>query len=94
MDLRKRLGLEAATNHEPMNVIMRFGSELLSLEVDSVGDVLACSKTMLLAAPPTLAGHWKDICQQVLQMEKGLMLAVSIEKIFGFNSSKKNEENA
>ncbi len=92
MNLRTRLGIGEVPDSKPMNVIIRYGQELLSLEVDSVGDVLPCSKSMLLVAPPTLEGHWKNICQKVLQMNKGLMLVVSIEKIFGFNVRNENGE--
>lgn len=86
MNLRERLGLPQFESDDAMNVIINYEGELLSLEVDSVGDVLPCSESMLLSAPPTLEGGWREICENVLQMKQGLMLGVSIRKIFGFSS--------
>lgn len=90
MNLRERLGLPESESDDSMNVIINYGGELLSLEVDSVGDVLPCSQSMLLSAPSTLEGSWREICENVLQMKEGLMLGVSIEKIFGFSGQRAN----
>ena len=94
LNLRRKLGLEDSSLESRMNVIVNYRDELLSLEVDSVGDVLPIAKHLILAAPPTLEGLWKESCQSVVQLEKGLLIIIEIEKIFGFQDSKKQGEIA
>jgi purine-binding chemotaxis protein CheW len=84
IDLRKKIGISASDSQNPMNVIINYGGDLLSLEVDSVGDVLPVAKSMLLTSPPTLNGFWKETCENVVQLERGLLIIINIQKVFGF----------
>jgi|GEM_PF-446495 len=88
LSLRRRLGLEDEAVESRMNVIVNFRDELLSLEVDSVGDVLPIAKHLILGAPATLEGSWRECCQSVVQLEKGLLVVIDIEKIFRIRDTK------
>ena len=91
VNLRNKLGFERFDSETRMNVIVILNDELLSLEVDSVGDVLPFSKNRILSSPPTLEGLWRDTCQAVVQLEKGLLIILNIQKVFGISEHKKRE---
>ena len=93
VNLRAKLGLHVLEAKTCMNVIVNFNEELLSLEADSVGDVLPFAKHLVLPAPPTLDGLWRETCEGVVQMEKGLLIIINVAKIFGFADAHKRKSN-
>jgi purine-binding chemotaxis protein CheW len=92
VNLRRKLGFEDGDPESHMNVIIDLEGELLSLEVDSVGDVLPVSRGRLLAPPPTLDRAWQESCENVVQLEEGLLIIVGAEKLFKIQSSDTNGE--
>lgn len=83
VNLRTKLGFSSDESPTRMNVILEHHGELLSLEADSVGDVLPVSKANLLAPPPTLEGVWQKCCDYVVQLPQELLVVLNVEKIFG-----------
>lgn len=88
IDLRTRLNMEKRdADADYKNVIVRSGSELFSLMVDSVGDVLSLKQKDLASAPATLSEEWSLCSEGVYPLEKKLLIALNIEKIINLNET-------
>jgi purine-binding chemotaxis protein CheW len=81
LDLRTRLGLTTAPVSELMNVVVRHDSELFSLLVDEVGDVLSVERTAVEAAPPTLHPTWRQVCSGIVRRERGLLVVLNVDAL-------------
>ncbi len=83
IDLRKRLGLAGRDpKTSPMNVIVRRGSDVLSLLVDDVGDVLEVREEDFEDPPVTLAGDVREALTGVYKLARGLLLVLDVEKVW------------
>ena len=79
IDMRRRLSLSAREDDKrPMNVVVEYGDELYSLQVDSVGDVLSLPIQRFEKSPPNLAENWKDIATGVYRLDEELLVVVDI----------------
>lgn len=86
IDLRERLGVAPRIpGEEHMSVVVHHDSELFSLLVDSVGDVIPVSKTNFTDAPPTLDNVWRDCCDGVYRLQQGLLVVLNISSILDFS---------
>ena len=82
IDLRNRLGLPPleGEGHEPMMVVVETTDGLVSLIVDSVGDVLHLSDAHLEAPPQHLVSKLGELCRGVYKLERELLLLLDTER--------------
>lgn len=78
IDMRSMLRYEPFTeNSSPMNVVIRTGSETISLLVDSIGDVIDVDPNAYESTPETVAPHIAQIVDGVFKLEKELLLILN-----------------
>jgi purine-binding chemotaxis protein CheW len=78
VDLRVRLGLPSrGIGEQAMNIVVRDGDELFSFLVDEVGDVVEVADARVEEVPATLDERWKECCEGVIRMDRGLLLVMS-----------------
>jgi purine-binding chemotaxis protein CheW len=78
IDLRSLLRLEPNDKDGlPMNVVIRAAGEVLSLMVDSIGDVLEVDPSDYEDAPDTLPGNIRGVLQGVVKLDQELMLILN-----------------
>lgn len=79
IDVRARLGLpKLEKGTAQMNVVVEYGDELYSLQVDKVGDVLSLPLNRFEKSPPNLAVQWQEIATGVYRLEKELLVVIDI----------------
>lgn len=81
LDLRTRLGLTTAPVSELMNVVVRHDSELFSLLVDEVGDVLSVESSAVEATPQTLHPTWRHVCSGIVRRDRGLLVVLNVDAL-------------
>ena len=76
VDLRRvlRLPPRADDAAPPVNVIVRNGSELMSLLVDQVGDVLELESRLFTSPPDTTPAETKNLFRGAYQLSQQLLL--------------------
>ena len=88
IDLRRRLGLaERDPKASPMNVIVRRGSDVLSLLVDEVGDVVEVREEDFEDSPVTLAGDIREALTGVYKLARGLLLVLDVERVWDLETN-------
>ncbi|MFA6236036.1 MAG: chemotaxis protein CheW [Bacteriovorax sp.] len=91
VDLRERLELPVREEKDQfINIIVRSEGELFSLLVDSVGDVISVARNMFAAPPSTLDACWRQCCEGVYQLNKGLLVIVDVPALLDINDEKNN----
>lgn len=89
IDVRRRLGLpERPPGAHSMSVVVDHGSELYSLIVDSVGEVLGLSAADFERNPSTLDPVWQSISAGVHQLEGKLLLVLDVERLLDIQVSR------
>ena len=79
LDLREMLRLTPfAASDRPMNVVIRTGTEVVSLLVDSIGDVIEVSPSSFEAVPETVPGHLRALLVGVFKLETELLLPLEV----------------
>jgi purine-binding chemotaxis protein CheW len=87
IDLRERLGFPPReTAGEYMNIIICDEGELFSLLVDSVGDVIGVAQDRFSVPPPNLDACWKQCCEGVYQLQRGLLIVLGVPALLTLNS--------
>lgn len=82
IDLRARLGLPRdVPAHKLMSVVIELGSELYSLLVDEVGDVVHLPAGAVLPNPPTLDPAWHRVSAGVWRDEGRLVVLLDVERL-------------
>jgi len=82
IDLRRRLGLPAATGDaRPMSVVVEQGGELYSLQVDRVGEVLRLPEHQFEENPPTLDPRWRDVSTDVCRLKDTLLAVLDVARL-------------
>jgi purine-binding chemotaxis protein CheW len=77
LDMRHRLHITTpAPEDAPMNVIVQSAGSIVSLLVDSIGDVEDVSDDCMEAPPETLDAETRSIITCVCKLDKGLLLVV------------------
>lgn len=75
LDMRRRFELPADTSGEPpMNVIMQTGGSLVSLLVDSIGEVESVNDDWYEPVPETLDPSTKSMVRYVCKLDGKLLL--------------------
>lgn len=86
LDLAARLGLPAGQEAR-MNVVVRDGDELFSLQVDEVGDVVEAHPTAIEPPPATLDARWRSIARGVIRLEAGLLVVLDLAALLRTQSA-------
>ncbi|NDC37958.1 MAG: chemotaxis protein CheW [Proteobacteria bacterium] len=82
LDLREMLRLTPfASSERPMNVVIRTGTEVVSLLVDSIGDVMEVSPASYEEVPETVSAHLRSLVRGVFKLEEELLLAVDVQSL-------------
>ena len=88
MDLRLRLGLSArAKEAESMSIVAENEGELYSLMVDSVGEVLALSKSAYERNPPTLDAKFRTFSDSIYRLDKQLLVVLDVNRLLDYERS-------
>jgi purine-binding chemotaxis protein CheW len=81
LDLRRRINLnERASDKLPMNVVVRSGTEVVSLLVDEIGDVLEVGEDDFERPPDTLQGEARELIRGTYKLKDRLLLVLDTEK--------------
>lgn len=82
LDLREMLKLTPfALSDRPMNVVLRTGLEVVSLLVDSIGDVIEVAPASFENVPETVPGHLRGLLLGVFKLDTELLLAVDVNAL-------------
>lgn len=83
INLRVLLGLPFKEDNENSyrHVVVSYGSELYSLIIDSVSEVLNISPKQIERNPGNLSAQWKEVCAGVCSLEKELMVILDVDRI-------------
>ncbi|MEJ0070300.1 MAG: chemotaxis protein CheW [Pseudomonadota bacterium] len=85
IDSRSRLGLPRRPSDAPTaSIIVARESELYSLTVDAVGDVLSVDGLRLEPNPPTLDPRWRGFAAGIHRLDGGLMIVLDIDRFLDF----------
>ena len=79
--LRELFGLFPDENREKMTLVCRVEDILISLLVDSIGDVIEVSEMNFEASPQTIPSNIKNFMQGVYKIEGAILSIVSLESI-------------
>lgn len=85
IDVRRRLGLEAAEagKSRNMSVVVEHEGELYSLVIDRVGDVLTLYEKNFESNPPTLDPVWRSVSLGVYRLERELLVILDVARLLG-----------
>lgn len=82
INLRRRLRLnERSDDENNMFVVVEHRSELYSLMVDSVGEVMTVSDNSIEKSPTNLGGAWKDVTTGIFKLSGELLVIMDVEKL-------------
>lgn len=80
VDLRKRLSLPAREGDEPMMVVVRVGSETVSLLVDRIGEVVTVGPESFAEPPDTLPVALRALVRGAHPLADRLLLVLDVEE--------------
>ena len=81
IDLSELFGLTNNLESEKMTVVCRVDDVLLSLLVDSIGDVIEVSESQFEKSPPTIAHTTRSFMQGVYKTEGTILSVINLESI-------------
>ncbi|MCD8497079.1 MAG: chemotaxis protein CheW [Alphaproteobacteria bacterium] len=85
INVRKRLGLPENDNKssQEMSVVVEHESELYSLIIDKVGDVLSLSDDTFEKNPSTLDPLWREVSSGIYRLKDKLLIVMDVPKFLG-----------
>lgn len=85
IDVRSRLELESRPqNLREMSIVVEHGSELYSLIVDEVGEVLNLEEASYEQNPATMDRRWYDVSAGIHRLENELLVILDISRLLSF----------
>jgi len=84
VDMRHRLGVDAADDTASMHVILRDEDGGISLLVDRVGDVVAVERSQWEDPPATLRGGARRHVRGAYKLADRLLLVLDLERVLDF----------
>ncbi|MEE8484969.1 MAG: chemotaxis protein CheW [Acidimicrobiia bacterium] len=88
IDVRTRLGLPPRPDDAAgMSVVVEHGSDLYSLIIDAVGEVLSLPASAFENNPSTLDDVWRDVTDGIYQLEDKLMIKLNIDRLLNFDNA-------
>ncbi|HEX2870887.1 MAG TPA: chemotaxis protein CheW [Polyangiaceae bacterium] len=95
VDLRARLGLPPRPGGDlPMNVVVQSTDGCVSLLVDSIGDVIEVSESVLEIPPPTMEKHHKQVVDAVCKLPGKLLLVLDPERVLAMHGDAEPSKQA
>lgn len=86
IDLRKRMGIAAREDGEnSMSVVVEHKEEPYSLQIDSVGDVMALKTMDFEKNPVTLDPQWRDVSKGIYRLDEELLVILDVERLLDFD---------
>ena len=82
IDVRSRLGLERAQAADPVSIVVEHNTELYSLLVDEVGEVVRFPATAIEPNPTTLEATWREISSGIVRLDDRLLVIVDVASMF------------
>ncbi|MCH7650130.1 MAG: chemotaxis protein CheW [Nitrospinae bacterium] len=87
INLRLRLGMEPRPEDwVPMNVVVRTNDDVVSLLVDSIGDVKEISEDLFEQPPDTVQGAMRELVIGVYKLEGRLLMILDTKKVVQFDA--------
>lgn len=87
INLRQRLGMEPRPEDRvPMNVVVRTNDDVVSLLVDSIGDVMEISEDLFEQPPDTVQGAMRELVIGVYKLEGRLLMILDTKKVVQFDA--------
>jgi purine-binding chemotaxis protein CheW len=84
IDMRRRLSLASRAAGEPsMQVVIECGTELYSLIVDEVGEVLSLPRSCHEPNPVTLEAARREVSNGLYRLDKKLLAVLDVDKVIG-----------
>ena len=80
VDLRERLALPAREGEEPMMVVVRVGSETVSLLVDHIGEVVTVGPETFAEPPETLPVALRALVRGAHHLPDRLLLVLDVDQ--------------
>lgn len=88
IDIRIRLGLPPRpADAECMSIVAESEGELYSLMVDSVGEVLALSKSEYERNPPTLDAKFRAFSDGIYRLDDKLLVVLDVNRLLDYERS-------
>jgi len=85
-DVRLCLKLEPRPKDQPgMSIVVEHGSELYSLMVDSVGEVLSLPEEDFERHPATLDPLWRDMSDGIYRLNDQLLVILDVNRLLNFS---------
>ena len=81
VDVRRTLGFAADATSARMCVVVEHKSELYSLAVDSVGEVISLSAGELVPTPITVAAVWRDVSKGIYRTPEQLLVILDVARL-------------
>lgn len=84
IDMHIRLKMQRPEKPEGalnMSVVVEYKSELYSLEVDVVGDVLTVTPDRVERNPNNMDGLWRDVASGVIKLKDELLVILDVAKL-------------
>jgi purine-binding chemotaxis protein CheW len=86
VDMRARLGLPVRGDAKlGMGVTVEYQSELYTLLVDRIGDVMCLPPQALDDKPSTLDAAWQGVTSGAYRVDDGLMAALDLDRLLDFS---------
>jgi purine-binding chemotaxis protein CheW len=85
IDLRCRLGLEAADKKKSMSIVVDFHGELYSLLIDEVGEVLSVPAGKFEENPATLDQCWREVSGGIYRLDEVLLVILEVDRLLEFS---------
>lgn len=84
IDLRRRLDMrERMAGEDPVNIVIRSSSGIISLLVDEIGDVVEVSKDTFEPPPETLGTKAREMVRGVHKLSHRLMHVLDTDRVVG-----------
>lgn len=85
IDPRVRLGLPQKSGHATgMSVVVEYESELYSLMIDVVGEVLSLPAERFERNPTTLDPRWREISAGIYRLDDRLLVVMDVGRLLAF----------
>ena len=82
IDVRSRLGLPKSEQGERVSIVVEHNTELYSLLVDEVGEVMSFPAASVEPNPTTLDASWREISNGIVRLDERLLVIVDVARMF------------
>lgn len=84
LDMRERMSLPSRRDdpdYDPMNMVLNTGDGIVSILVDSIGDVVTVEESLRASVPPTVSPAVRSILTEVYVLPDSLLLPLDIDRL-------------